>query len=323
MTGKWKHWPPLRWFGTSILFTLLLVCAITAQENSERFVFRVRMVADEAPALGPIPLKLTLKNAGQQTVKITPLTSGLEELSVYGPKSWVRREEQLTILTGVYPQVRIEAGESVSRMLYLHEFFEEIHPGKAEVKIVLKIRPEKKVVTLRDTVSLTITDDDSRSFSRRLKRIEQRIAAEEDISDRLKLYESILHLSHSEVMPLLLRGLRNPDVHSSEFRWAAINRLIDICERTGEWNRVVEYLSVHGERLDRQFFAYWKEERVKLSSKQLHSLNSATNCWIRLYAATLPGQPNPQILIGALRSEVNALREEIAAAEKTIGGKRQ
>ena len=285
-------------------------------------------VPSSAPLGGPIPLELKVSYKGRNEVEISSLDSPFLNLSFHSPMGWdsVKRDPR-RILFGRLPLVKLANGESLSRVLYLHDFFSKMTPGRMELPLTLKIWPEagsaKNPIILKKTIVVEIERDSADQLEARIRSIASRIA-QEKAEERLELYRSLGSLSHRELTPIFVQALS--DVRVRAFHLTARKRLIDLCEAEGNWDPIVRYLAVRGTRYDFYFFTYLQGKKINLSLEQRSALNNASNIWIRLYALEFFSQEQEgkfggllgsfEGLLGSLKGEIKDLTDRVTELER-------
>jgi hypothetical protein len=92
----------------------------------------------------------------------------------------------------------------------------------------------------------------------------------------------------------------------------AQRRVIALCRTYGDWGPVIAYLISYGQRDDRVFFSYWKDNGVMLSGEQKARLSEALSIWTKLYTLEFYGKElNYKGLLGTLENDVAELSAQI------------
>ena len=279
--------------------------------NSQGFSLKIGLPSSSVPVEGPIPLEIKVTYEGNKEVEVISLDGIFLDLSFQTPLSWESRAKVvLQTFHGRLPVVTLTKGKSMYRLIYLHDFFSKVTPGKVELPITLRIWPEagaaKEPVVLSSTVVLDIMKANPKGLESRIKTIASQISGEEKPEKRLELYRSLANLSHPDLIPVFLQALSDRKVR--DFHSIARNRLVGLCETDGNWQPIAKYLIVHGDRADEYFFTFWHQKRGKLSAEQINELSNSSNLWIRLYTVKLYGKHEEATgLIASLEAEIEEL----------------
>ena len=91
--------------------------------------------------------------------------------------------------------------------------------------------------------------------------------------------------------------------------------LRELCERHGDWSKVVEYLAKHGGRYDQTFFAYWRKHPGTLSAKVAAKMLESPSPWIRVYCLEtfghMFGPTRIRNVTGSMQVELKELQERV------------
>lgn len=267
----------------------------------------------------PLDLKVTYKGKGP--TEVSSLRGKLHDISFDAPEEWISRTQSFRhTLIGRFPGVTLEKGSCMSRTIDLQDYFSKITPGKATLSVILPIWPEggkaDQPVVLKDRVTLNLEKESDEELKRYVKKTANRIAEEEDVDKREKLYRDIMAVSLPDVVPVLTKGLTDlrvqPHVHD-----LMRQKIFELAESHGGRDIVVRYLAENGARRDRYFFNKWQDKKVSLSGRALELLCNARNPWIRLYALKMsPEGPKRRRRIGSLETIIADMSGELESLKK-------
>ncbi|HZM85050.1 MAG TPA: hypothetical protein VFF31_00710 [Blastocatellia bacterium] len=260
---------------------------------------------------GPIPVTLTMTYHGKDPIEI--MSDEFIDIEFEPPQGWTLKERpKLRNLTGILPTTTLSNGQSLSRQIYLHDYFSSITPGDTKLTVVVKVWPksEGKVepFVLREFCSFKVMGPDPEGFKDRIRRIHQQILSEKSAEKRLELYKSLASLSHADLIPIFLESLLDP--HMLVFHLTARRRLVDLAEKYGKRDSLIAHLANHGGRYDAEFFRLWQEKQIRLTEEEISRLCESSSLWVRLFCLENYGkQYNRKGLIDSLKSELKELTE--------------
>ena len=311
MTGK--HWL------VSLLAFALTVAAGRASSSKAGPLSMMVRAPGSIPAEGPCALEIRVTCVGENAVAFTSLDDDrFFRLAFQTPTGWKEREralaDRLVRVCGRVHAITLRNGQSVSRTVYLHDYFRRIAPGRARLGVTLTIWPRghagKVPIVLAKTVALDVRETGPEGLSRRIEAIGSQIRVERKASRRMGLYASVTRLSHPTLIPVLIRALS--DRQAISFHDTARFRLMTLCKTYGQEQAILDYVAQHGSRGDECFFWRWKEKGASLSRRQISVLSGAPSLWIRLYCLECFGEPGlGRGLYGSLKTEVKELTDRL------------
>jgi hypothetical protein len=263
------------------------------------------------PFEGPIPITLTITYQGENPIEI--MSDEFIDIEFEPPHGWQLKERpQLRNLMGILPTTILTRGKSLSRQIYLHDYFSSITSGDTKLTVVVKVWPksegEVEPFVLREVCSFNVMGPDPEGFKDRIRRIHQQILSEKSAEKRLELYKSLASLSHPDLIPIFLESLLDP--YMLVFHQTARRRLVDLVERYGKRDSLIANLANHGGRYDAEFFRLWKEKQIRLTEEEISRLCESSSLWIRLFCLEHYGkQYNRKGLIDSLKAELKELTE--------------
>jgi hypothetical protein len=275
---------------TFLCITVILVMVRSAMQghcqraNSQEFCLQIDPILSNAPAAGPIPLRIQLLYQGKGIVKVVSLASNLADLSLQTPMSWeVKPRSKRRSVDGQLPFITLGEGQSTSHIIYLHDFFVNPSPGKVKLSATLKVWPEPDKpqipLVLSASTKLNIMPEEENDVVARINAISSQLAVEQNPHKRQHLYRSVVGLSHASVLPVLLGGLS--DSATREFHPIARTRILELSTASSQWQPVVDYLIAQGNDYDELFFDCWRQKPSVLTDAQKEELKSASSGWTR------------------------------------------
>lgn len=275
----------------------------------EQFSIEFRPLSAQAPLEGPIPLSLEITYNGDDDV--TVIDADHMDISFDTPPGWKLKEiSPLRQFSGRIPWVKLKKGESLSRTVYLHDYFTVITPGDVQLSVTVKIAMEggdpNQPIILKDTAVLQIMNPDPKLFAERIDQIHSHLSQERSPQKRLELLRSIASLSHLKLIPILVQSILDEQILI--FHSTARIRLVDLCETYGNREPVISYLVNSGKRYDGAFFNLWKQKKIGLSDEEIMRLSEAPSLWPRVFALeNYKNQYNRHGLVESLKSEIEEL----------------
>jgi hypothetical protein len=285
----------------------------------EDFSLIVKSRSDSVSFEGPIPLDMMITYAGKN--EITILSDQWIDVEFEPPAGWTLKEQSgLRHLQGWLPTATLTTGQSLSRVLYIHDYFSSITSGRTKLPLIVKISQNAEAFTqpvvLRDLVGFTVLEPDPEGFADRIAEIHSQIHSQQSAEQRLELYRSVGSLSHPALIPLFLESLLDPAVQV--FHITARRRAVEIAETHRENELLVKYLANHGSRYDQEFFRQWQERQVQLSDEEISQLCESSSLWTRLFCLEhFQQQYNRRGLLESLKTEVQELQERVKKLEDT------
>lgn len=285
----------------------------------EGFTLTIESPPGTVPLEGPIPL--TLKIAYDGAAEITILSDQFIEIEFEPPPGWTLKEKPaLRHIQGWLPTETLAPGQSLSLVVYLHDHFSSIAPGKVElpvsVKIARKTEPPAAPITLREVCELDVAGPDPERFAARIAEIRQRILAQPSAEQRLELYKSLASLTHPDLIHLFLESLLDPG--ALMFHLTARRRAAELARAFGRNDLVVRYLADHGGRYDEEFFRLWKQSQTQLPDEEIARLCESTSLWTRLFCLEhFRQQYNRKGMIESLKTELQEISERVKDLENT------
>ncbi len=245
-------------------------------------------VSQMVPVRQAMPVDLGVEYTGSESVDLHSIQGDGLKISFDVPKGWILREEcpKRPRVTVRFPHAVLRQGETMSRRVYLQDYFSKITPGKAslgiEIQIWTHVGSRFSTVTLKTTISLEITEESDEQLLEHVRFLEQQIINETNADKRIELYWQLMRVSHSDVIKILTVGLEDPMMHQihRELR-RKIYELSCTFNRTGE---IVDYLLESGTKYDEYFFIQWKARNVSLSEQEWLLLFGSKSVWTRLYS---------------------------------------
>lgn len=285
------------------------------QRNQHKdFALSVQSSNIDVPYEGPIALFVSISY--QRENEITILHDAHEDVSFEAPRGWeLKKPPELRHLQGRLPTVTLSKGQSISYVVYVHDYFDSIAPGKVDLPITVSLWPEgaqdiSEAVVLRAACTLNVLAPNPEDFRRRIAEIAGQIASERSGDQRMELYRSVASLSHPDLVPIFLESLL--DSHMLIFHFTARKRLVELAEKYEQRCLIIRHLASHGSRYDAQFFDLWRAKQVRLSQQEIMQLCEASSLWIRLLCLeNYEDQYNRQGLIASLKSELDELNERV------------
>jgi hypothetical protein len=211
-------------------------------------------------------------------------------------------------------------GESLSFVIYLHDYFSSITPGKVQFPVTVKVWRKAEVAeeptVLRQVCDIDVMQPDAERFADRIAEIRSRIAQEQSAEQRLELYKSLASLSHADLVPIFLESLLDPT--AQVFHLTARRRAVQLAETYNNRELLINQLAHHGGRYDAEFFRLWQERKVRLSDEQIARLCDSASLWTRLFCLEHYGQQyNRKGLIDSLEAELGDLAERVHKLKST------
>jgi hypothetical protein len=277
----------------------------------ETFSLSIYPGSVDVPFEGPIPVTLTITYHGEDPIEI--MSDEFIDIEFEPPHGWQLKERpQLRHLVGILPSTTLSNGQSLSRQVYLHDYFSSITLGDTKLIVVVKVWPksegEAEPFVLRGVCSFNVMGPDPEGFKDRIRRIHQQILSEKSAEKRLELYKNLASLSHADLIPIFLESLLDP--YMLVFHLTARRRLVDLVETYGKRDLLIAHLANHGGRYDAEFFRLWQEKQIRMSEEEISRLCESSSLWIRLLCLEHYGkQYNRKGLIESLKSELKELTE--------------
>jgi len=281
--------------------------SLAGQAARSGFSLRVEAPSGEVPLEGPIALGIRVTYEGEGSVQVDSLHGRMRHIEIEAPREWVRRPRRGSgVIVGPFSFDTLHKGESMSRVVYLHQLYSTLAPGEARLRVTVKVWPErgeaKHPVVLSQQVVLQVREPDPKGLEARIHGIAAQIAREQSASKRSELY-------------LLLQALRDPGVLL--FHRRARYRVCELCDASGDWGPVLDHLGQYGRGADRLFFRHWQKRGTRLPPDTMEKLKAAPSLWIRLYAIVMDGVTSEeQGRIASLEAEAKELLEEIRALKE-------
>lgn len=285
----------------------------------ESFSLNVSSQSNEVPFEGPIPLELTITYEGKD--EITILSEQFIEVEFEPPSGWALREKSsLRNLNGWLPTVTLTTGQSLSPVVYIHDYFSSITAGKIQLPVTVKIwrkaEDAKEPIVLREVCEFTVMEPDPVGFAERIAEIHRQIRSQQSGEKRLELYQSLASLSHDDLIPTFLDSLLDPAMLM--FHSTARRRLVELADTDEKRQPLINHLASHGGRYDGEFFRLWQEGQVRLSDEEVAQVCESSSVWTRLFCLEhYREQYNRKGLIDSLEAELGELTERVRKLKKS------
>jgi hypothetical protein len=195
---------------------------------------------------------------------------------------------------------------SHSIVVYLHDYFTQITPGPATLRVSVTVWGEgEESLDLHGACHVVILPADDARLASRISEIAKRLGSHEPAEQRLELLRSVAALDHLDLIQLFLDALRDPVLML--FHTTARRRATQLGERYGR-EAVLRHLHDGGGRYDGIVFDTWTEMGVQLSDAETAALAAAASPWIRLFSLeTFRNQALRRGAIESLRTEAAEL----------------
>ena len=283
----------------------------------ENLSLEVRSLSDVVPVEGPIPLSRTLTYHGEGQIVVA--SNELIDVTFEPPAGWSLKEApKRDTLSGISPTSTLDKGQSLSSVIYLHDYFSQLMPGAVEIAVTVEIAPyvrgASELVVLRDVCSFTVLEPDPERFQERIEEIARSIESEPSGEKRLELYRSLGSLSHPDLVRVFINSLLDPAMLM--FHATARKRLVELGEVYEKRTLIINHLANHGGRYDVEFFRRWRQLQIQLSEEEIARLGESSSVWIRLFCLErYKGQYNRKGLIESLKTELEEMIERVHKLE--------
>jgi hypothetical protein len=269
-------------------------------------------IQQENPVEGPIPMAVQVTMLRESVVQA--LNGEFFDIQVGTPPGWEQRATpQGRDLDGRTHRLRLEKGRSFERIVYLHDVFSSISPGRVELPVTAEIwlenRGEGERAVAEHTCVVEVSEPDPAGFAERIREIRSRIDREEDPDRRLELYRSLASLEHPDLVSVFLIALLDHDMLA--FHPIARDRAAELAETYGRRDLIIRHLAVHGGPYDERFFRFWDERDVRLSPEEISQLSESTSLWVRLFCLERYDVYNRRGAVESLATELEELRERL------------
>ena len=298
-----------------------------AGDRTDDFDFQVRPLSKTFISDYPMGLDLTITYKGEEPLATMSWKRGFlrSSLAIQLPAPWQPRKWDGTNrpVDGVIEYAWLRRGDIVTRRVYLHSYFSEMGIGKARGRVMLRIVGKKNSwsANLEAGVAFEVEKSEPERFRRWVESLQRRIAGESKASKQREMYESVADLTNIAILPVLLDSLSARPFYDASYQ------IVFLCEKHGDWEQLVDYLALHGVRIDHLFFQAMKGSELQVTERQRKKLLSSASPWVRVYAVeafSLGSGKRLDGVLGSLESEIKdlgAYLERVKKAARNAQGK--
>ncbi|MDA1140030.1 MAG: hypothetical protein O3B01_15750 [Planctomycetota bacterium] len=271
-----------------LLTAFISATAIVPLFGEHQFKVSIIPPVGEVANLLPLPVRFGIKYLGPSE-RVGVDTLDPPYVVFEGVEKWVPKgeEDSVRVQFAHAPQI-LKKGQELSRVWYLHDFFEYIPPGDSEVTChftFLAVEGEKSTpVSRTSSFRLKLFQPEQRIVEEHLRGILSVARQSKSQYELVETVRSVLSIDHPVLLDELSQVLleRYDDVNA----WTHMinKKLLPLALKSNSWNQMMAYLSRRGSPSDEFIFRYMKENGVRLPLEQKKRLLSCESLWIRAYA---------------------------------------
>jgi len=249
------------------------------------------------PFEGPYPVWLAVRNDGPDTIRIVALESDDHFNPTFEePAGWEIRKRFMNSVDGILappPICTLANGAETRRVVYLHDLFSDMTEGTSELQVSLRVwiknGDDVNGVRLKTTVTVQLVRQGQDALARRIREVATRIWGADGQSRDEKPLASILSLSHPDLVPFYRDLLRAGFLY--RFRDRVVKGFVELAEKYGTRQMVVDYLRTSGVQGDQLIFEHWRQKGIAPTHEQTEQLLDANNPWVKLTAVEYLTEP--------------------------------
>lgn len=224
------------------------------------------------------------------------------------------------VVTGQEDAIFLNTGESWIMRLWMHDYFNEIHPGQVDVIVHGSLHisqgdlDDSIKVNFKDTLKMTVHLDESYSREKKKELLYREILEQnedEDEDGRINAFLSIC--DHTDVHLLInLLQVRNTSRSDDNIR----KRIVFLLSQHDDWWLLVNYLFASATKYDDFFYSVCRRHDF-FEAKHLDKLKRSKTLWGRLYLLrSYPSITNKDSMLGSLRAEATLIMKSIKYIER-------